>query len=58
MKYRTTFSLFIGGIVVAIRPTIAGGGLENCASNGGPTICVRFDNLPDAPVEGVHYLFD
>ncbi len=31
---------------------------ERCGSGGGPTICVRFDNLAQAPEENVHFVFD
>jgi len=38
--------------------TVAGGpSASECAQNGGPYVCVRFDNLDDAPIENTDFSF-
>lgn len=44
------------GALLCARPAVAGP--EFCNNNGGPTLCVRFDNDAGAPEPLVHFAFD
>jgi hypothetical protein len=47
--------------MMAIGPCFSGtlfAGPEVCGTGGGPSVCVRFDNLPTTPIEGTDYAFD
>ena len=53
-----TFVVSYAVLGTLVWTTGARAGPEVCASGGGPTICVRFDNLPDSPIEHIDFRFD
>lgn len=52
---RTNFAAFL---VLFVLPSHLRAGPENCDSDGGPTVCVRFDNLAGTPILGTDVTFD